>query len=105
MLDWLKRKSIDKQQSNIAITLGKLLPICQELDRQIELNGGAVTDGVAFEMLQKCRRELFSDFYGPMEVEEIRSFIEAFLSAPGVPRSVGLAAGSALDEFEQDARR
>lgn len=105
MLEWIKKKSVEKQQSNIAITLNKLLPICAELDRQVELSGEAVTDGFAFEMLQRYRKELYSAFLGPMEVEEIRAFIGAFLSAPGIPHSVGLAASSALDQFEQDTRR
>lgn len=105
MLGWLKKKSIEKQQANISIILNNLVPICAELDRLIELSGRPVTEGEDFLLLQSQRRELRFQLNGPMEMMEVRQYVEPFLVADGVPESVRLAVESVIDQYQEETGR
>ena len=99
MLKWLKKKSVEKQQKNISIILRNLVPLCAELDRLIGATGAPVTDGQAFTQMQGQRRELMFQLHGPMEMAEVRQYVEPFLGAEGVPHSVRLAVESIIDQY------
>ena len=99
-VDCIATKATEKQQKNIADAVGKLLPICLEIDQVIAATGQAVTHGEKFDRLQRHRASLMFALIGPMDVTEIRSFIEPLLRVDGAPDSLRLATESVISEFD-----
>ncbi|MCB9833579.1 MAG: hypothetical protein H6807_14005 [Planctomycetes bacterium] len=106
MLEWLKRKAIAKQKSNIAIILGNLVPICSSLDEEIKRTGAPVRAGAMFELLQKQRAELQFQLNGPMSMAEVRSYLQEFIQEKRLQSdSLRLAAVSVVDQFQKETGR